>query len=297
MMFKTLFFIFVTLGIQVAESKVEGRWLTVSSILLDDGKTKILFDAPWTRPGLLDWLGIGTFKSDEKLVSDILTKNNMLNTQAVFASHSHFDHIVDVPMVSKLTGAVFYTDESSERIAAAYKEPKIRTVSMKANQEIRVGDFLITPLLRDHAKILNLFEFIPGPVPADTDLSFWDYHVGSTWYFVVKHPDGTILIDQGTESHIDEVRKISETVDVLFQGVANRKDDETIVTGYSKTFNPKIFVPVHFDNFMGSFNDGKTSDLVGMKLDGLLGKLKKAYPTMKVDRPEFGKAITLLEIK
>ena len=298
MMFKTLFFTFcLTLGIQAAHARVTARWMTVASVLIDDGKTKLLFDPAWTRPGIKHWLNIEKFKSDEKLVAEILKKNDLTKIDAVFASHSHFDHVMDAPMVSKLAGAVFYTDESSDRLAMAYKEPRIRTIRMRANQEIRVGDFLITPIPRVHAEILHLFSFLPGAVPANATLSFWDYHVGDTWFFLVKHPEGTILVDQGSEPHIDALKPHAVKIDALIQGVANRKTDETVLDGYPKILGPKVFMPLHFDNFFADFNGGEETRLPGINLEQVMNKMKKAYPLMKVDKPVYGKAVTVLESK
>lgn len=295
MMFKTLFFILLT--ISTTKGAVTARWMTVASVVIDDGKTKLLFDPAWTRPGIGQWLNFKKLTSDQELVSDILKKNNLQKIDAVFASHSHFDHVMDAPMVSKLAGAVFYVDQSSERLAEAYNDKQIRTIRIRPDNPIRVGDFLITPILREHPKILHLFHFLPGEVPADTDLSFWDYHTGDTWFYLIEHPEGKIVLDQGCESHLDVVKRKFDKVDALIQGVANRKDDDMILNGYVKAFKPKVYIPLHFDNFFADFNDGVTSDLPGVKLEVILGKLKEAFPTMKVERPQYGKPVLLLEAK
>ena len=301
-MFKTLFLslmLFTTLAATVrnAHSKVTAKYLTVASVALDDGETRIVFDPAWTRPGLLHVIGWKKLISDEKLVTNILKTNGLEKVDAVFSSHSHFDHVMDAPMVSKVGGAIFYTDESSERLARAYKDNKIRTQRMVPNQKIKIGKFSVTPLERIHSKILHLFYFLPGPVPEDTDLSFWDYHVGDTWFYLVEHPEGTIVVDQGSEPFVDILKKHTKKVDVLIQGVANRKDDDVILNGYVKSFVPKAFVPLHFDNFFVDFNNGGESSLPGVKLEDILSKLKKAYPTMKVDKPLYGKPITILEVE
>lgn len=297
MMFKTLFLIFAFAFTQLAHSKVEAKWLTVASVLIDDGKTKILFDPAWTRPSLLHWLGIKELSSDEKLVSEILQKNNMTKIDAVFSSHSHFDHVVDAPIVSKLTGAVFYTDESSERIARAYKDPAIHTSLIHAGSEIKIGEFTLTLIHRDHSKIFQRFEFLPGPVPKNFDFNFWDYQVGDSWFYIIKHPEGVILVDSGCDSHVEEALEATPKVDVLLQGLASRKDDEQTLNGYVKTFQPKVYVPIHFDNFFADFSEGKEGDLPFIKFDRVMEKLKKAYPAMKADRPLYGRPITLLEVE
>lgn len=296
-MLKTLFFIILALGSYKVEATVTAKWLTVSSLVIDDGKTRILFDPAWTRPGILNLLNFSVFKSDETLVKTILQKNAIERMDAVFASHSHFDHVMDAPMVSKLSGAVFYVDESSERIATAYKEPKIRTIRILPSQQIRIGDFLVTPLPRVHSKLLHLFDFLPGPVPKDTDLSFWDYHVGDTWFYLIEHPEITILLDQGSESNLEVLKPHLKHVDVLIQGIANRKSDQIIIDGYAKILKPRQFIPVHFDNFFAEFNEGEEGMLPGIRLEELLTELKKAYPAMSVDRPWYGKTIQLLKVE
>lgn len=297
-MFKTLFSLLFILTPYLLSARVTVKWMTVASVVIDDGKTKLLFDPAWTRPKLKHWLNLDDFMSDEALVQKILKTNHLEKIDAVFSSHSHFDHVMDAPMVSKLSGAVFYTDPSSERIAQAYKSPKIRTIPQIEGRKIRVGDFLITPLKRDHAQILHLFFFLPGMVPLRQEgLSFWDYHVGDTWFYLVEHPEGKILVDQGSKPFVDVLKKETDKIDVLIQGVANRKNDEDIVDGYAKTFSPKVFIPLHFDNFFFDFNDGEESFLPGVKLEEILGSMKKAYPQMKVSRPYYGQEIIVLEVK
>lgn len=296
-MFKTLFFLLLTFGFYNAFGAVSVKWMTVASVVIDDGKNRILFDPAWTRPGMRHLLNLEKLKSDENLVKTVLEKNDLKKIDAVFASHSHFDHVLDAPMVAKLTGAIFYTDESSERIARAYKDERIKTSALKAYEKIKIGDFIITPLERKHAQILHLFDFLPGPVPENTDLSFWDYHTGDTWFFLIEHPEGVILLDQGSNPSVDNLKKYTQKVDVLLQGIANRKDDEAILEGYVKAYQPKFFIPLHFDNFFLDFNDGAASDMPGIKITEFLGKMKKAYPSVKTERPQYGKEVRVLEIE
>lgn len=296
-MLKTLVFTILTLALCKVEAAVTARWLTVSSVLIDDGKTRLLFDPAWTRPGLRHWLNLEKFKADPELVKSIVKKNKIEKIDAVFVSHSHFDHVSDAPMVSKVTGAVMYTDKSSERIAKGYKDEKIRTIRMTPEQEIRVGDFVITPLRRIHSQILHLFYFLPGDVPENTNLSFWDYHVGDTWFYLVKHPEMTILVDQGSEPFVNVVKKHTEKIDVIIQGVANRISDEQVIDGYVKHYKPSQFIPLHFDNFFATFAEGEEGDLPGIRLEKLLDKMKKAYPAMKADRPRYSQPIWLLKVE
>jgi L-ascorbate metabolism protein UlaG (beta-lactamase superfamily) len=296
-MFKMLFFAFLLMQVSIAFSRVEMRWLTVASILLDDGETKILFDPMFTRASFLHWMNLKKLPSDEKLVKAELDKLGLKKIDAVFASHSHFDHVIDAPIISKLTGAIFYVDQSSERVAKAYKNPLIRTERITALRAITVGKFRITPVVRSHSPIKFGYHFLPGEVASDFNFGMYDYHVGDTWFYYITHDEGKILLDQGSAPFLDKAKSLTDSVDVLIQGVANRKDDEMVIEGYPKLLKPKIFIPTHFDNFFFSFNPQGDSELPGIHLERILSGMKVAYPEMKVIRPKYGEKIVILEPK
>jgi len=296
-MFKMLFSGFLLMQLSIAYGKVEMRWLTVTSVLIEDGQSRILFDPMFTRAGLLNWLNLKKMTADEELIKQELKHLEIDKIDAVFASHSHFDHVIDAPIVAKLTGAIFYVDKSSERIARAYQDPKIKTDRITALRPIYVGDFKITPVVRTHSPIKLGFHYLSGEVPVDFDFGFYDYHVGETWFYYITHPHGKILLDQGSLPFLDKARGLTEKVDVLIQGVANRKNDETVIEGYPKILQPKIFIPTHFDNFFFGFDRSGNSDLPGIQLGRLLNKMRGAYPEMKVLKPEYGKKIFLFEAK
>lgn len=296
-MFKMLISVFVFfLSLSHAHSKVEARWLSVASLVLEDGETQILFDPMFTRAGLKHWLMLSELRSDEGLVSKIIKEQQLEKLTAVFASHSHFDHVIDAPLFSKLTGAKFYVDESSERVAKAYKEPKITTQRITNLTKIQIGKFTITPIQRTHSPIRLLdFDFLPGPVPEDFDFGLFDYHVGDTWFYYIEHPEGKILIDQGSEPFLDKLKPFTSDVNVVIQGIANRSSDDAIVKGYISVFKPTVFVPTHFDNFFFGFDPlAAISYLPGIKMEDLMGKLRAAHPKVRVVSPEYGKRIQLL---
>lgn len=293
-MFKILILtIYCFLPLSQGFTKVEARWLTVASVLLEDGETQILFDPMFTRAGITHWLMLSKLPADEELIKKVIEDQKLQNINALFASHSHFDHVIDAPVFSKLTGATFYTDRSNEIIAKAYKSPLIKTTPVEDGKSIQIGKFKITPIERDHAPIKGLFEFLPGDVKPDFNFGLFEYRLGQTWCYLVEHPEGKILLDQGSNPHVDKFQKLISQVDVLIQGIANRKSDEALIGGYPKTYKPKIFIPLHFDNFFFSFNPKEYLNLPGVSKDELMEKLKKAEPQLKIVEPKFGEKIEL----
>lgn len=297
-MFKTLIFAFFTtiLTLNNSWAEVSMRWFGVASFVLEDSQTRIFFDPMFTRAGVGNWLGLFELRSDEELVKKMLQETNLPKIDAVFASHSHYDHVIDAPMIAKHAGALFYVDASSEIIAKAYQDSSIKTLKITNLQKVKIGNFTITPILRAHSKIKSLgnFEFQPGPVHADFNFNFWDYKVGDTWFYLIEHPEGSILADQGSNPFLERIKPFTSKIDALIQGVANRESDDSILKGYAAVLKPKIFVPSHFDNF---FLAGPKADtrLPGVQLEELLDKLQKAYPEMSVVTPRFNEKIVLLK--
>lgn len=297
-MFKILILISCAfLPLSQALAKVEVRWFTVASLVLEDEETKIFFDPMFTRAGIQHWLNLADLRSDETLVASVIKEHKLEKVNALFASHSHYDHVIDAPIVSKLTGATFYVDGSSEIVAKAYKDPKIKTERIESLKPIKIGKFTITPILRTHAHIRSLgITYLYGPVREDFDFGFYDYRMGETWFYYVEHPSGNILLDQGSEPFLNSIHSFTNKVDVVIQGVANRPDDEAIVNGYTGALKPSIFIPTHFDNFVFGFNPkSEVSYLPGVKIDELLEKMKKAHPDKKIIFPKYAERIELFK--
>lgn len=292
-MFKILILISLTiLSLSHAIAAVDVRWFSVTSLVLEDEETKIMFDPMFTRAGIKHWLNLSELRSDEPLVAQVINDNGLEKVDAFFVSHSHFDHVIDAPVMAKLTGGIFYADESNERIVKAYQEPKIKTVRIENLKPIRVGKFTITPIKRTHSPIVRWmnFEYLPGPVPEDFNFGFYDYHMGETWFYYIEHPEGKILVDQGSEPFLDNLKPFTDKVDVVIQGIANRRNDEVILDGYVKALNPKIFIPTHFDNFFFGFDpEAEVSYLPGIKFEDIMEKMKKRFPEKKIINPEYGK--------
>src|SRR5688572_6941658 len=79
----------------------------VSTILLDDGKTRLLIDGFFSRPSLLS-LGLGRLRPNRRRIARALSFGGAANVAGVFVSHSHYDHAMDAPTVASITGATVY---------------------------------------------------------------------------------------------------------------------------------------------------------------------------------------------
>ena len=287
-MLKNLFFtVVLLLPLSKAFSAIEMRWLGVASFLIEDGESKIMIDPAWTRPGVFHWLGMASFKSDEKLVDKVLEKIGVDKIDAVLVTHSHYDHIIDAPEVARKTGAYFYTDKNFEIIAKAYPYSSLFRKPLEVNKPFQVGKFKITAYQRDHAPLVGSIDFVPGKVPSDFNFNLWDYKAGRTWIYLIEHPEGVILFHNthAKEQDLKNYRPDVTSVDLLIQGVT-KSDASPLVKGYASTLKPKAFIANHFDNFILPFDFEKTRYLPTIDLKNVEAELKKAYPEMKFVVPE-----------
>ena len=86
-----------------------------TTLLFDDGKDQILFDCHFTRPSLLKYIA-GSEPTDTKLADELLKKHHIDRLKAIFVSHSHHDHVMDVPYVANKTGAAVYGTSSAMNV-------------------------------------------------------------------------------------------------------------------------------------------------------------------------------------
>ncbi|MGZ4557674.1 MAG: MBL fold metallo-hydrolase, partial [Mycobacteriaceae bacterium] len=94
--------------------------LGVSTILLQDDASAIMTDGFFfSRPGLLKSL-LRPLVSDEEIIAAALSRLGVTSLDALFVTHSHYDHALDAPVVAQRTGAELVGSRSAGQIAAGY---------------------------------------------------------------------------------------------------------------------------------------------------------------------------------
>jgi len=226
------------------------RWLGVAGVSITDGKNTLLFDPVFTKPSLSHWIFGKPFRSDPKRVTSGLEAANIVKADAVFSSHEHFDHSVDVAQIAVQTGASVYGGISLKRLTQADSSLNTRFEMISAETPIQIGDFKVIPYSRAHAPILHGIDwkFLPGEVSDSFHFEFYGYREGETWGYRIEHPNGNLLLDQGSHSFPANLRYAGKT-DVYLVGVANKKSFEDLVEKNIKAIGARFVIPLHFDVF------------------------------------------------
>jgi L-ascorbate metabolism protein UlaG (beta-lactamase superfamily) len=189
-----------------------------STLLFDDGEDQIMFDAFFTRPSF-----VRTFtqriSSNQELVQSILRKQEVDRLRAVFVSHSHYDHALDVATIANQTGAKVYGSLSTLNIARGGGVNETQLVEFQTHETYTLGKLRIQVLPSIHSKPAkvsdNLGKVIDKPlVQPCLQRRFYE---GGSYAFRIEHGSTSFLIHPSFNYLPRQYKKMH--ADVLFVGI------------------------------------------------------------------------------
>ncbi len=284
-----------------ARAALSMRWTSVAGIIIQDDETSLGFDLVFTRPGLAQWANFRKLQPIPSAIEENLAALQLAKLDALFVSHSHFDHVLDAPWIAHRFGARLFGGISIERIAMANAKrfgwSDLQFEPIVDRQTVTVGKFTIRGYKRTHAAIFPGigFHFLGGEVLADFRFGFDQYRAGETWCYVIEHPEGKIFVDQGAQ-FFDGVAADLKGVHFMAIGVSNKKSVEDWIARFVQPYLPKVLVPLHFDWFFSAPRRDATRMLPGTNLDELRRETARVSPETLFPVPKFGETIALPSI-
>ena len=232
---------------------MKATYFGTTTLLFDDGTDQILFDAHLTRPSLVKYL-LGSCSTDTEMADELMEKHPMDRLRAIFISHTHHDHVLDMPYIAEKSGAKIYGSSSALNVARGGNIDESRLIGFEAGQSYAVGDFSVKVLKSLHSKptVFNndLGKTIDEPLRQPAKLR--SYAEGGSYDFYVENRGKKYLIRPSfnyIEGQLDGYE-----ADVLFLGVAGlaKADAETEKRFFEETVEkvkPELVIPLHWDNF------------------------------------------------
>lgn len=233
-------------------------YLGTTTLLFDDGKDQILFDAHITRPSLKKYI-FGKGATNKKMADKLIKLHKIDRLKAIFVSHSHHDHVMDAPYIANKTGAMIFGSSSALNVARGGDVPEERLVQFEHGRTYTVGDFTIKILNSLHSKptIINndLGQTIDEPLVQPAVLR--SYKEGGSYDFYVENNGRRYLIRPSfnyIEHQLDGIK-----ADVLFLGVAglakaDRNMKKIFFRETVEKVKPETIIPIHWDNFFSPLN-------------------------------------------
>ena len=225
-----------------------------TTLLFDDGKDQILFDAHITRPSLSKYIRGARESTDTALCDELIRLHCIDRLRAIFVSHTHHDHVMDAPYIANKCGADIYGSESCKNVALGGNVPADHIKVFRHGDVFDVGGYKIRILASIHSKPTALNNDLGEPIKEQLaqPAGLRDYKEGGSYDFYIEYEDKKILIRPSfnyIEGQLDGIH-----ADVLFLGVAGlaKADPDMEKAFFRETVEKtgaKLVIPVHWDNF------------------------------------------------
>jgi L-ascorbate metabolism protein UlaG (beta-lactamase superfamily) len=232
-----------------ASTEIRATFLGVSTILLDDGETKILTDGFFTRPNPKQ-IFLQKIAPDPAIIAESLARAGITRLAAVIVCHSHYDHAMDAPLVAIKTGAVVVGSSSTANIArgGGVAEDQIRVPA--PGEALTFGKFRVTLLRSEHVPTGFATGEITEPLRPPVRAS--DYREGGSYAVLVEHGTHSLLIN--ASAGFTPGALAGRTAETVFLGIGQLgKHDEAYMQAYWRevvaSVHARRVIAVHWDNF------------------------------------------------
>jgi len=239
--------------------QVRVTFFGTSTLLFDDGETQLLVDGFFSRPSSFKVV-FGKVSSDKEIIESVISDYHVNRLKGIFVCHSHYDHAMDAPEVSKLTGAKVYGSSSTLNICTGENLADTSMQLFEVGKEINLGKFSITALHSKHTPPFHLFGKTNATDPNHPNIisplkqpaKVEDYIEGGTYDFYIQHGEHKMLVKAST-NYIEGALK-DYPADVFFLGCAMLGvQSDTFQNNYYKNTvqatGAKTIIPLHWDNF------------------------------------------------
>ena len=208
------------------------RWMGVNGIELVFRERILLIDPFFTRPGLIHILLNRAVKSDAALVRRYISKADW-----VFVTHSHYDHLMDVPNVLKQTGARGYGSANTCQILALNDIADRQIIPIHVGDHLEPGPFKVEVMPCWHTPT-PLGDRIKGPLRdgLSPPLRLNDYKMDEDFSF---------LLDINGQHYLIGNQPVQD-VEVLF---LSPYLPNTRLVSLLQTTNPRKIVATHWEDF------------------------------------------------
>lgn len=257
-------------------------WLgTAGHVVKLNGRT-VLIDPFLTRPSL--WRS-----ATQRLRPDeaALARHLPSGVDAIVCGHSHYDHLLDAPLIARRTGALLIGSRSTCAVARASGVPEAQLVELPALGGIVPLPPLTIRLIPSRHGRLGPFGKVPFPgetsrpsLPA----RIHQYRMGGAFGVLVSGPRLSLyhngsadLVDAALEGH---------RADVLVLGLAGRRRTASYVSRITSLLQPGLIVPTHHDAFFAPLERGLHL-LPGIDLDGFCREAGAAAPDARLVMPGY----------
>jgi L-ascorbate metabolism protein UlaG (beta-lactamase superfamily) len=262
------------------------RWLGTAGFVVATGATTVLIDPYLTR------CSMGALVTSRLVPNERAIRSRLPSrVDAVLCGHSHFDHLLDAPLIAKMTGAKLVGSATTCAFGRAQGLLPSQLVEVGTRGlDLSIGDLGIRFVPSLHGRILLGHVPFPGVVSSAPSLPAraWDYRMGGA-YGLLLRAGSTTVYHNGSADLVDS--EIEGTrADVLLVGIAGRRATPRYVERLCDALRPSVVVPTHHDAFFAPLDEGVRL-LPGIDLEGFVSNVNRAAPGSQIVTPGYDETL------
>ncbi len=249
------------------------RWLGVAGFELTLAEDTLAIDPFLTRPPLR-YLWLGRARPDEQLAAAQLPY-----CDHVLVSHSHWDHLFDVPAVLARTGASAWGSANTCRLLGALGAAPEQLHEVHTGDRLSLGGFEVDVLPSVHPRLCGWPPFA-GKVPLRPrpPAHLGDFLADDCFCFLVE-AGAVRLLHWGSERPGP-----APPADILCVGVQR---PDAYYAALLRAVRPRVVIPMHWDDFFSPLS---------RPLRPMLAPPRPALPPLRrMDPRRFQRAIAHLD--
>jgi L-ascorbate metabolism protein UlaG (beta-lactamase superfamily) len=236
------------------------RWFGVAGLEFHADNQILLIDPFFTRPPLtkLFWSRVSPNRE--------LIAKHIARADTILVTHAHYDHLMDVPDIARMTGATVYGSHNTCELLKLFGVPTEQIQEIHVGDELSLGNYSVNVIAAQH---MYLPIYTSGVLPRDLIchsersvfcgaknlpirgkilrfaqndrlvLRLRDYVMDECFSFLIRVGDLRLLDWTGVLTN-------GVPADVLFtQAFQAQAHYHALVSAV----NPRIVVPIHWDDF------------------------------------------------
>ena len=282
------------------------KYLGAAGWEISDGTTSILIDPYLSRINGPVPPGGHSMPGDTRRAygwSDIASPDvavidaHIKRADFILITHTHYDHVLDVPYIALKTRAIVIGTESTENVMRAYSVPEEQLVTVRGGEDYEFGTFSLKVIPSIHSSLDHKRYFSSATAPAGmkAPLTLEQIHPeGGTLAYFIRFDRHQILVFGGMNYIEREIVGLEPDVALVGAGASRKEIYDYSGRLMRDLHYPPLVLPTHWDNFLAPYSASQQTNLDA--LQSFVQEIAAASPKTKVIVPKYFEAIPLAPV-